>query len=146
MRSTPARGFFARVFGRGLAAAGGGAAVFEQELSEAVDAIEGRGIADGAASFVRADEIGGGEDIEMEGESGAGKMEALSDLAGGEALRGVADEETEDVQAGFLSESGESVDGLICFHNSRIMEILDQAAARVKETIWLDVRIGRPRD
>ena len=115
-------------------------------MSEAADAIECRGIADGAAVLVRADEIGGGENIEMEGESGAGKMEAFGDLSGGEALRGVADEETEDVQAGFLSESGKSVDGLICFHNSRIMEILDQAAARVKETIWLDVRIGRPRD
>ena len=81
---------------------------------------------------MRADEIGGGEDIEMEGESGAGKMEASGDIAGGEALRGVADEEPEDVQAGFLSESSKGVDGLRCFHISRRMEIIAEAPAGVK--------------
>ena len=82
---------------------------------------------------MRADEICGGKDIEMEGESGAGKMEALGDIAGGKALRGVADEETEDVQARFLSEGGEGVDGLRCFHSSRRMEMIDEVPPCVKE-------------
>jgi len=81
---------------------------------------------------VRANEIGGGEDIEMEGESGAGKMEALGNIAGGKALRGVADEETEDVQARFLSEGGEGVDGLRCFHSSRRMEMIAKMPVGVK--------------
>jgi len=81
---------------------------------------------------VRADEIGGGEDIEMEGESGAGKMKAFGDLAGGQALRGVADEQAEDVQAGFLSKGGEGVDGLRCFHSSRRMEMIAEMPVGVK--------------
>jgi len=133
MRSALAPGFLARILRRGIAAAGGGAAVFQQKLRQAVDAIESRGIADGAAVLMRADEIGGGEDIEMEGKSGAGKMEPFGDIAGREALRGVADEEAEDVQAGFLSESGEGVHGLRCFHGSRIMEMIVETPASVKE-------------
>lgn len=132
MRSVLARDFCTRRFRRGIAATRRGAAIFQQELRETVDAIEGRRIADGAAVLMRADEIGGGQDIEMEGESGAREMEAPGDLAGGEAVRGVANEEAEDVQAGFLSESGEGVDGLRCFHSSRIMEIIDEVPADVK--------------
>lgn len=56
------------------------------------------------------DEVGGGEDIQVEGEGWAGQLEPTGDGTRGEAFRGIADEKAKDTEAGILSESCERID------------------------------------
>ncbi len=88
------------------------AAVFRQELSQAADGLNARGIADGTAIFVRLDQAGGGQHVEVEGKRGPGQMQLTGNAACGQTQRGITHEEAEDVQARLLSEGGEGIDGV----------------------------------
>jgi len=60
---------------------------------------------------------------EMERQRGGGNIESLANAANGQPIRPRLHQHTEDRQAYVLRESGQSGDGDVCFHISRIIEI-----------------------
>ncbi len=61
---------------------------------------------------MRANQLGSGEDIEMKRKSRPRNVQALRYFPSRKAVRGMTHEQPENVQACFLSQSSERIDGL----------------------------------
>ncbi len=72
---------------------------------------------------MRAQQAGVFELAQMERERGRGQIELAGDFAGGDSVRALLHEHTEDIEPGFLRERAERGDHFFTSHISRSIEI-----------------------
>lgn len=109
--------------GSGHDAGGARAAVFGQEDDQVVDRrVVGR-IENEASRRPRLHESGMAQFFEMEGQRRGRNAQAFADLAGGQTIGTLLDQQAEHGQARFLGQRGKEGDCGFVFHASTIMEI-----------------------
>ena len=77
--------------------------------------------------------ISRGQDIQMKRKRGSGQVQTLGNLAGGQALGGMADEQAKNLQSRFLRKRGKGIESGRYIHIFGMMEMLFGRAAGVKE-------------
>ena len=85
----------------------------------------------------------------MEGERGAGQLELVGDLAGGQAFGPRFDKQPIDLEPRFLRQRRERVDNLRHFHISRIVEMkadVKRPQKRGRSPVWLVPDLGGDLD
>src|SRR5438270_2327480 len=137
---------FAWVGGRTGAAT---AAVLREVTDERVHVLEVGAIDYVAALLPAAQEPGAREVREMEGERGAGQLELVGDLAGGQVFGPRFDKQPIDLEPRFLRQRRERVDNLRHFHISRIVEMkadVKRPQKRGRSPVWLVPDLGGDLD
>jgi hypothetical protein len=86
-------------------------AVLQQETGNAIHAIHVGRIGNGATILVGLHKIGRGQDIQMKRKCRSGQVQALGNLACGEAFGGMADKQAKNLQSRFLREGGKGIEG-----------------------------------
>ena len=69
-------------------------------------------------------QVGMGQLLQVKRQAGRGDIELLAKRAGGEARRTGDHEDAKDSQPKWLGECGQSLEDILLFHNSRIVEML----------------------
>ena len=108
------------------------AAVLAQEGRQPIDGVCIGGIDQRPPLALDGNQAGLFQLIKMERQCRAGQFQQLSDASGGEAVRPVLDQGTENVQAGVLGQCRELGDGEVVFHGCS--ESVAQCGAAVNWT------------
>src|SRR5438067_1501754 len=117
-------------------------AVLREVADEFVHVLEVGAIDDEAAFLAASYQSGAREMGEVKRQGRRRQIELLADAPRGETVGTCLDEQTVDLQARLLRESGERVDDLCHFHSSRIVEMtrVCQAVGQARGGCRLDQR------